>query len=450
MRIFWRILCTLLAIGVALPRPAVAQSGERISFIRDAEIEEIIRGYAAPLFGAAGLDAEFVRIYLVNDRRLNAFVAGGQNLFINTGLLMRSETPNQVIGVIAHETGHIAGGHLARTQEAMRNATAQAIIAMVLGAAAAVASGNGQVAGAGMLGGAGLAQQSMLHYSVTQEAAADQAGLSFLDRTCQSARGLLRFFRILQEQELMSAVRQDPYLRTHPLTRQRMEIVEQHVERSRCSDRQDSPEAIERHARMKAKLAAFLDPPGTTLAHFKESDGSVAARYARAIAYYRQPDLKKALPLIDGLIRDEPKNPYFQELKGQMLFENGRIADSVAPYEEAVRLKPSSALLRIGLASSLIESNDPTKNKRAITQLNEALRVEDDNGHGWHLLAVAEGRDGDIGMSALALAEEAMARGDRKTARQQATRATQLLQVGTPGRMRAEDLKRDAARKDDE
>jgi predicted Zn-dependent protease len=290
----------------------------------------------------------------------------------------------------------------------------------------------------------------MLQYSVTQEAAADQAGLSFLDRTCQSARGLLRFFRILQEQELLSAVRQDPYLRTHPLTRQRMDVVEQHVQHSRCSDKPDSPEAIEQHARMKAKLAAFLDPPGTTLAHFKESDGSVAARYARAIAYYRQPDLKKALPLIDGLIRDEPKNPYFRELKGQMLFENGRIAESVPPYEEAVRLKPSSALLRIGLASSLIETNDPEKNKRAITQLNDALRAEDQNGHAWHLLAVAEGRDGDIGMSALALAEEAMARGDRRTARQQATRATQLLQAGTPARMRAEDLKRDAARKDDE
>jgi predicted Zn-dependent protease len=450
MRIFWRILCTVLVVGLALQRPAAAQSGERISFIRDAEIEATIRGYAAPLFSAAGLDADNVRIYLVNDRRLNAFVAGGQNLFLHTGLLLRSETPNQVIGVIAHETGHIAGGHLARTQEAMRNATAQAIIAMVLGAAAAVASGDGRVAGAGMLGGTGLAQQSMLQYSVTQEASADQAGLSFLDKTCQSARGLLRFFRILQEQELLSAVRQDPYLRTHPLTRQRMDIVEQHVQRSHCSDRPDTPEAIEQHARMKAKLAAFLDPPGTTLAHYKEADGSVAARYARAIAYYRQPDLKKALPAIDGLIRDEPKNPYFRELKGQMLFENGKIAESVAPYEEAVRLMPTAALLRIGLASSLIESNDPAQNKRAIAQLNEALRTEDRNGHAWHLLAVAEGRDGDIGMSALALAEESMVRGDKKTARQQAVRATQLLSVGTPARMRAEDLKRDAARGGDD
>jgi predicted Zn-dependent protease len=331
----------------------------------------------------------------------------------------------------------------------MRNATAQAIITMVLGAAAAVASGDSRVAGAGMMGGAGLAQQSLLQYSVAQESSADQAGLGFLDKTCQSARGLLRFFRILQEEELLSAVRQDPYLRTHPLTRQRMDVVEQHVEHARCSNRPDTPEAIEQHARMKAKLSAFLDPPGTTLARYKESDRSVAARYARAIAYYRQPDLKKALSLIDELLREEPKNPYFHELKGQMLFENGKIAESVAPYEEAVRLAPASALLRIGLASSLIETNDPAQTKRAIGQLNEALRSEDRNGHAWHLLAVAEGRGGDIGMSALALAEEAMTHGDKKTARQQATRATRLLQPGTPGRMRAEDLKRDAAREDD-
>ena len=451
MRIFWRILCSVLVVGLALPNPARAQSGgERISFIRDAEVETIIRGYAAPLFTAAGLDADAVRIYLVNDRRLNAFVAGGQNLFIHTGLLLRSESPNQVIGVIAHETGHIAGGHLARTQEALRNASAQAIIATVLGAAAAIASGDGRVAGAAMAGGAGLAQQTILQYSVTQESAADQAGLSFLDKTCQSARGLLEFFRILQEHELLSAVRQDPYLRTHPLTRQRTDYVEQHVARSRCNDRPDTPEAVEQHRRMKAKLAAFLDPPSQTLARFKESDTSVAARYARAIAYYRMPDLRKAVAAIDELIRAEPKNAYFHELKGQMLFENGKIAESVAPYEEAVRLLPSAALLRIGLAGSLVETNDAQQNKRAIAQLNEALRVEEKDARAWHLLAVAQGRDGNLGMSALALAEEAMARGDKKTARQQAIRATQQLPSGSPARMRAEDLKRDASRKDDE
>jgi predicted Zn-dependent protease len=189
-----RALCGLSIIGLVVPRLVWAQ--DSISFIRDAEIEASIRQYASPLFTGAGLDATAIHIYLVNDPNINAFVAGGQNLFINTGLLMRSRNANQVIGVIAHETGHIAGGHLARTQEALRNATIKGIIAMVLAAGAAAASG-GQGAGA-LLGPAGVVQRSFLQYSVEQESKADQAGLHFLDITGQSAQGLLDFFRVLE------------------------------------------------------------------------------------------------------------------------------------------------------------------------------------------------------------------------------------------------------------
>ena len=448
MRITCRALVFLLLLLASMVPIESAAQDEKISFIRDDEVESTIRRFATPLFEAAGLDASGVRIYLVNDPRLNAFVAGGQNLFINTGLILRSKSANQLMGVIAHETGHIAGGHLARTQDAMRNATAQAIIAMVVGAAAAAASGNPNAAAAGMLGGAGLAQQSVLQYSVGQESAADQAGMRFLDRTGQSAKGLLEFFEILEGEELLSAARQDPYLRTHPLTQQRMDIVREHVEHSRYKSSADTPEFAELHAMMTAKLAAFINPPGQTLGQFKESDGSVPARYARAIAYYRIPDLTKALPLVDGLIRERPDNPWFEELKGQMLFENGRIGEALAPYEASVRLKPSSGLLRIGLAQAMIESNDSKLTKRAIGELTEAVRSEDRNPLGWHLLAVAYGREENFGMSALSLAEEALSGGDRKTAAQQAIRAAQLLPPGSPGRLRAEDLKATARLKD--
>jgi predicted Zn-dependent protease len=445
---FRRGLALLLCCALLAPSVARAQ-GQPVSFIRDAEIEALIRRYATPLFNAAGLDAEAVRIYLVNDARLNAFVAGGQNLFINTGLLARASSPNQVIGVIAHETGHIAGGHLARTQEAMRNATAAMIIAMVLGAAAA-AAGGGNAAGGVIAGGAAVGQRSMLAYSVAQESAADQAGLTYLERTGQSAQGIADFLRVLAEQDLLSPARQDPYLRTHPLTRSRIDTVESFLQHSKYRDAKDAPDLIEEHHRMQAKLHGFIDPPGRTFGLYKESDTSIAARYARAIAYYRVPDLPKALALVDGLIAQEPGNPWFHELKGQILFENGRLREALPSYEQALKLRPNAALLRVELARVQIELGDPALNKTALAYLNDAVRREDRNSSAWRLLAIAYGREDNIGMSALSLAEGAMVSGDRRTAIQQATRATRLLPAGTPGRLRAEDIRETAKRLEEE
>ena len=235
-------------------------------------------------------------------------------------------------------------------------------------------------------------------------------------------------------------------MRTHPLTRARMDTVLEHIRHSKTQDAKDSPESIEMHQRMKAKLGAFLGSPGGALAKYKESDKSVAARYARAIAYYRVPDMKKALPAIDDLIAAEPQNPYFHELKGQMLFENGRISEAVGPYEQSVRLAPQSGLLRTELAQAQIETNDVALNKKAIANLNEAQRSEDRNPTVWRLLAVAYGRDDNLGMAALSMSEQAMLEGDFRMAQQQATRATQNLPAGTPARIRAEDLKQAAKR----
>jgi len=418
----------------------VQQSAEAENFIRDTEIEADIRTMVTPIWRAASLEPSALHVYLIEDKQLNSFVAGGQNEFINTGLIMRAETPNQLLGVLAHETGHIAGGHLTRAQEAMRNASIEGIIAMVLGAAASVVGRSG----AAMLGAEGVAQRAFMQYSVTQEASADQAALTFLDRAGQSARGLLQFFQILQAEELLSGVRQDPYLRTHPLTSQRIEYVRNHVEHSRFSDVADTSANVEMLKRIKVKLGAFTAPPSSTLATYPESDQSVLARYARAIAYYRIPRLEKALPIIDGLIRDYPHDPYFRELKGQMLFENGRIAEAAAPYEEAVRLAPGSPLLRISLAQVYVEANDPKVNKRAIAYLNDALRSEDKETTGWHLLATAYGRDNQFGMAALALAEEGLSAGKKKDATQQASRAKALLPKNSAAYNRAESIQRDA------
>jgi predicted Zn-dependent protease len=430
-----RLTALLLTAVLALSRSAAAQS-----FIRDTEIEADIRTMVTPIWKVAGLEPSALHVYLIEDKQLNSFVAGGQNEFINTGLIMRAETPNQLLGVLAHETGHIAGGHLTRAQQAMRNASIEGIIAMVLGAAAAVMGRNG----ASLLGAEGVAQRSFMQYSIGQEAAADQAALNFLDRSGQSSRGLLQFFQILQGEELLTGTRQDPYLQTHPFTAQRIENVRNHVDRSRYSDVPDAPANIEMLKRIKVKLSAFLSPPSSTLAAYPEKDQSVLARYARAIAYYRVPKLDKALPIIDGLIRDYPKDPYFRELKGQMLFENGRIGEAVQPYEEAVRLAPDAPLLRIALAQAYIESNDPKANKRAIAYLNEALRSEDRDTNGWHMLATAYGRDNQMGMAALALAEEGLSAGKKKNATQQATRAKGLLPKNSAAYNRAEEIQREA------
>lgn len=408
--------------------------------IRDAEIENTIRIYATPLLNAAGLDAETVRIYIVRGRTLNAFVTGGQRLFITTGLLRRSPDPSEVIGVMAHEMGHIAGGHLVRLQASLEDAGTTAMIAQLLGVAVGVLAGN---PGAGMAVGAGglqIAERSLLKFSRTQERSADLAAVRLLERTGQSARGLRDFLAVLSQQELLHSSRQDRYLLTHPLTRDRMAFIENHLARSRYSNRPATARFVALHRRMAAKLAGFLDPPAVTLRTYKADDGSVSARYARAVAYYRIPDLDKAVPAIDGLIAERPRDPYFRELKGQMLFENGRLAEALPEYEAAVRLLPDAPLLRVGLAHLQIELARPALIDRALSHLKHALRSDPGNARAWRLAATAYGRQGRLGLSALSSAEYSIRTGRTADAGGQAARAARLLKHGTPNWLRAQDI----------
>jgi predicted Zn-dependent protease len=423
--------------------PAAAQ--EVPGLIRDAEIENTIRAYATPIWKAAGLDASFVQIYLVNSGQINAFVAGGQRVFINTGLLMRADRPNEVIGVLAHETGHIAGGHLMRFQDALEDATIQSIIGFVLGTAGAVLSRNGEVAGAGILAGQSMAMRSLFAYSVGQEERADQAGLGFLDKTCQSARGLLQFFEILQKEEYLSPQQQDPYMVTHPFTSSRIEHVKEFVEHSKCSDSVDPPDLVDRHKRMLAKLRGFLNAPGDVMKAYPETDKSLYARYARAAAYHQIPMDDKALAEIDSLLKEWPNDPYFNELKGQILFEGGKAPDSVQWYRKSVEELPGTPLLNVELAQAELESSsDPAMMRDAVQTLKDAVRDDDSNADAWHDLGLAQGRLGNIGEASLALAEEALLVGDVKLAVQQARRAAEGLPRGSPGWIRADDIVREA------
>ena len=442
MSVRLRLLAPALIVIVTTAFGASVHAGQ-VSLIRDAEIENTIRSYATPLFAAAGLESSSVKIHLVNDKRLNAFVAGGLRLFINTGLLLASETPNQVIGVIAHETGHIAGGHLARTDEALRGANVATILAAVVGAAAVVA-GSPDAAVAVLLGGRAIAQQTLLKYSRGQEQAADQFAVSTLESTGQSARGMLEFLEKLADQELLVASRQDPYLRSHPLTRGRIDFVRNHIANSAHSDALPRADYDAAFRRMQGKLHGFLDPATETFARYPTSDTSVEARYARAIAHYRRPDLERALPEIDSLIADDPEDAYFHELRGQMLFENGRGGEALGSYRRSVELAPDAPLIRVDLAQALVESNDRAALAEATGHLEIAVRQDDENARAWRLLSIVHGRAERFGLSALASAEQAMLTSRPKDARSFAQRAGKLLPAGSPGGLRAEDIERAA------
>jgi predicted Zn-dependent protease len=449
--VFNRII-TLFSLALFALAPlgaARAQQGQRLNLIRDAEIENTIRTFTVPIWRAAGLDPNAVEIMIVQDHSLNAFVAGGQRIFINTGLIMRTETPNQFIGVMAHESGHIAGGHLARMQEELRNLSTLQILEAILSAGAMA---GGAVSGSGMgRGGGGSTTgaggprapgslMSFLHYTQTQESAADQAAITYLQRTGQSPKGTIEFLKILQREERLQINRRDPYLSTHPLTPERISAFEQAAARSPYLNAQDTAQNLNLHHRMVAKLMGFITPD-TALARFSEADRSVPARYARAIAWYRKGALGSALLGIDGLIKEYPNDPYFHEVRGQMLYENGRATEAIASYRRAVQLLPGSGLIKIDFARALLATNNIDNTREAVRNLELASQQEQDSFDLWRMMAEGYSKLNNPGMTSLARAEMAALRGQRAEAATHADAATRQLQAGTPAWQRAQDLK---------
>lgn len=436
-----RLLCLSFVTAFVMTAPAGPASAQGLSLIRDSEIENTIRALAEPVFAAAGLNTDSVEVHLVNDPSLNAFVAGGQKIFINTGMILKSDHPGQVRGVIAHEAGHIAGGHLARAQEAMRNATAQSIVAMVLGAAAVMAAGGDAGAGgAAVVGGASVGRRSILQYSRIQEAAADQAAIRYLETSGESGRGLVEILQKLGNQNALLPSSRDAYVRSHPLSQDRVSALQSDVEASRFAAVPGTADEVAAFERMKAKLQGYLGRYTVTLRLYPESDTSIPGHYARAFAYHHRPDVGRALAETIVLLDRLPDDPYFHELRGQILFENGRVREAVPPYERAVLLAPEEPLLRIGLARAQIALNDPVRNKEAIENLEHAVRIDRTVISAWHQLAIAYGRDKQFGMSSLASAERAFLSGRSDEARSHAGRAEAALPAGSPGALRAQDI----------
>ena len=447
-----RLIPAALCLAIILASFAVPNAQEaHPSFIRDAEIEEYLHSLAAPIYRAADIDPKSVSIVIVQSNVVNAFVAEGMNEFFYTGLLQLTETPDQLAGVIAHETGHIAGGHLIRGKEEMRNASAEAVLGMLLAVAAGAASGNGGLAAGGLAGGAHIAERSFLSFSRSQEASADSAGMSFLDRAGISTRGVGEFFHKLAGQEMLPKDRQEEYVRTHPLTQDRIDAVQQHFETSPIKEAKLADKFYVMHERMKAKLLGFLQPE-TALLRYTDNDPRLTARYARAIALYRTGQPDRALALTDGLIKQEPDNPFFYELKAQIQFENSRIEESLENYKKANALLPDSALLQQAYGHALLESKDQGKNSArldlAIQRLLESNRLEERIPMTWRFLASAWGRKAELAqnqsfeaMATYALAEESAALGNEKAAGQLAERAMKGLPKGSAYWLRAQDIK---------
>jgi predicted Zn-dependent protease len=423
--------------------PAQAQG---LPVIRDAEIEQLLREYSQPILRTAGLSRQNIRIVIINDRAFNAFVADARRIFINTGALADAATPNEVIGVLAHETGHIAGGHLAKMREQFKNASTQSIIATVLGVGAVIAASQSGGANAANVAGAALAapqefiRRSLLSYVRAHEEQADRAAVKFLAATHQSPKGMYDTFKRLSDQMLFSARFADPYLQSHPMPSERVAALADLTRTSPYWDKKDSADLQLRHDLMRAKLSGFTDRPDAVARRYPLSDTSLPARYARAIAAYKHSDIRGALAQIDGLIQAMPANPYFHELKGQALLESGQGAAAVAPLRRAVQLAPNPALIQIMLAQALLASKEAKAGDEAVALLRAALAREPESPDAYTQMAMAFGRKGDLAQADLASAMAAALRGDGRTARDLATRAKSRFPVGSPGWVKADDI----------
>ena len=445
----WKLTAVATAAALAMaPLPAFAQQGNGPKVLRDTESEQLLRDYTRPVLRAAGLEKQNIQVVIINDRAFNAFVADGHRIFVNYGALMQSETPNQIIGVLAHETGHLAGGHLAKMHEQLARAQTQMIIAMLVGAGAMVAGAKSGGSDNGLINAGAAAvsapqeiiRRSLLSYQRQQEENADRAAVKFLNATGQSAKGMYETFKRFTNDSLFAAYGADPYVQSHPMPAERVAALEQLARTSPYWDKKDDPALQMRHDMMRAKISAFMERQDTVYRRYPLSDTSMPARYAHAISTYLHGDLHSALVLIDGLIQAQSANPYFYELRGQALLEGGKPAEAIAPLRKAVQLSNHAPLIEMLLGQALVGTDNKAYTEEAIAILRAAVARETEAPLGYTQLAMAYARKGDLADADLASAQAAYLRGDNKTARDLASRAKTRFAIGTPGWVRADDI----------
>ncbi len=448
----WRRAAALgLAATLAGALPTRAQEAPK-GVIRDAEIEQLMRDYAAPIFRVAGINSKAAKIILIGDRTFNAFVANGQKIFINVGAIMEAKTPNEMIGVLAHETGHMAGGHLAQLRMELANAQIYSVVGMLASVAAMATttrSLSGKSGGVGMdsraamgvmLGPQELVARSLLAYQRIEEQAADRSAVRYLTATGQSPKGLLETMKRFQSEGLFRTAGVDPYLQSHPLPTERIALLESTARASSSWNAVDSPALQARHDLARAKLVGFIGDTGEISRRYPIADNSLAARYARAIQAYRFGRIADASSQINALIAAQPGNPYFQELKGQAALEAGRANEAVPALRKASSMAPNGTPIRLMLGHALVSTNNPRDLDEAIRVLKSTISREDDNSEAYQFLAMAYDRKGDKAMAQLSAAEALFGQGRFVEARTQADRAQKQFKPGTPGWLKADDI----------
>lgn len=429
------VLSIVVTAFLSTPTKADAQG-----LIRDAEIEGILRDYTNPILIAAGLLPEDVGLYLINDPSLNAFVANGQRIHLHTGLIIAAETPGQLIGVIAHETGHIAGAHGVLRARDARIAARPGLVSIGLGIMA-IAAGAPDAGAALIASSQQFSAINFFQHTRAQEATADQLAVDYLTETNQSSQGLIEFFEKFRYQEVLSEQRRYPYFRSHPLASDRIRSLRERAEETGLLDVEATPAQIAQMEVMHAKLIGFLEPPVRVFQKYPPEDLSQPARYARSIAAMQAADLNAAIRDIDSLIEDAPGNPFYHELKGQILFESGRAAESVEPLEQAIELLPNQPLILIAYARSLIARNEEGDVELGEQALRDALIAEPNNAFAWAQLAAALEAQGFRAEAQLATAESRYHVGDYPRAYSFATRAMRDLEPQTANFRRAGDIR---------
>ncbi len=445
----------VLTLGVVLTSLAAFVTGARaqgLPLIRDAEIEALLQDYSKPIFAAAGFGGGRVTVRIVRNDAFNAFVVDGANVFINTGTLLQAKTPNEVIGVIAHESGHIAGGHMAALRARVAKDQTRALLTQILGIGAMVAggvaggdSGRDTMAGgqAIMQGGTQVIMRGLLSERRSQESAADQAGVKFLTETKQSGRGMLATFERFKEQEYLSEQFQDPFVRSHPVAGDRLAHLSSIVAASPYANQKDPAPLQLRHDLMRAKLSGYLETPTIVFNRYPETDKSLPARYARAIARFFRGGtgaLEASVQEIDGMIRENPSYPYFYELKADLLMRSGRMAQAIPDLRKALKLAPDASLIRVELASALQSSGESGSSTESINLLRKSLVIDDENAHAYRLLANAYYKAGKGPEADAMTAQAYFCEGDVIQAQTFAKRAQRQLHAGSPEWLKNDDI----------
>jgi predicted Zn-dependent protease len=442
-------LCGLFAAAAASV-PSSAE-GQNLPLIRDTEIENVLSDYAKPLFKAAGLGSGRIKMRIVQNDAFNAFVLDGKNVFVHTGTLMQANTPNEVIGVIAHETGHITGGHMAALRSRIAKDQTRSLLAQILGIGLIVAGGVAGGDSASNLGGAGqgvlfggneVIMRSLLAERRQQESAADQAGLGFLNATKQSGRGMLATFERFAAQEYISDAQKEAFARSHPLSRDRLARLRNLVETSPFYPNKDSPELQLRHDLMRAKLSGYLEKPAVVMNRYPPSDQTLPARYARALARFFQGgpgSLEAALAEVDGLLASHPGNPYFWEVKGDLLMRAGRTREAIPSLRQALKLEPDASLIQVQLAGALQEDQSEAAINESVALLRKSL-IDDENSRAYRLLANSYYKQGKRPEADAMIAQAYFLEGDLKQAQLFAKRAQTKLRSGTPEWLKNDDI----------